>query len=403
MLKSKTILSVMQFVHKRSYVIPALIGIAIVFTSCIEEYTPKITESTELLVIDGSIVKGDSLQTVNISQSTAVDDNYFNALSGCAVWATNGQGMEFTFEEGDDGEYNAIISNEYLAYGSEFKVSIITPDGNEYESDYETIYESSEIDSLYYLEEDYQSSSISSDLGLQFYIDLKAGESATKNYRWVLEETWETHTLYPKMFSYSSNEMSYTITELGGSYDSLSVCYKTEASPDVYIASTENLTVNEKKKIPLVYYAETSYKLNYNYSVLVKQYALTDMAYVYWNKVMAASTESGGMYQTQSSSTVSNICNINDPDEVVLGFFWASSCTEKRINFSGPLTEFHDGHACGLAELDLSEAYPPANPYEPTYLVNLGTESSPAYWYAAPMCFDCTLVDGTTTKPDFFD
>jgi hypothetical protein len=393
----------MQLGHKRCSVISVLIGIGILFTSCVEEYTPEITDSTELLVINGSIIKRDSLQTVNISYSTPIDENSYNPLSGCAVRATNGQGMEFPFEEGDDGEYNAIIPEEYLTYGSEFKVNIVTPNGNEYESDYETIYESSEIDSLYYLEASYQSSTISSDFGLQFYVYLKAGESATKNYRWVLEETWETHTLYPKMYSYWSNEISYKITELGGDYDSLSVCYKTEASSDVYIATTENLTINEKKNIPLVYYAETSYKLNYNYSVLVKQYALTDMAYVYWNKVMAASTESSGMYQTQSSSAVSNICNINDPDEVVLGFFWASSCSERRMNFSGPLTEYHDGHTCGLVELDLSEDFPPANPYEPTYLVNLGTESSPSYWYADPICFNCTLVDGTTTKPDFFD
>ncbi len=380
-----------------------LLAIVILFTTCVEEYSPEITESTELLVIDGSIIRGDSLQTVSVSWSTSIDDSYYNPVSGCAVWATNGQGVEFTFEEKDDGEYSAVIPDAYLAYGSEYKITVITPNGNVYESDYETIYESSEIDSLYYLEENYQSSTVSSDLGLQFYIDLKADESATKNYRWVLEETWETHSLYPKMYSYWSNEIYYVITELGGSYDSLSVCYKTEASSEVYIASTDNLMVNEKKKIPLVYYAETSYKLNYNYSVLVKQYALTDMAYVYWNKVMAASTESSGMYQTQPSSTVSNICNVNDPDEVVLGFFWASSYSEKRINFSGPLTEYHDAHTCGLQELDLSEGNPPSNPYEPTYLVNLGTESAPLFWYANPICFDCTLVDGTTTKPDFFD
>jgi hypothetical protein len=42
--------------------------------------------------------------------------------------------------------------------------------------------------------------------------------------------------------------------------------------------------VNEKKKIPLSYISGESEKLNVKYSILVKQFALSDGAFDFWNK-----------------------------------------------------------------------------------------------------------------------
>jgi hypothetical protein len=375
--------------NKRIYAIFLLLMTGLFFTTCIEEYNPDITDDTELLVIDGSIVKGDSVQTISVSWSTSVDDSYYNPVSGCTVWATNGQGTQFIFNENND-EYTAVIPDEYLAYNSEFKITVVIPNGNQYESDYETIYESSVIDSLYYGIANYQSSTISSYVGLQFYADLKANEASTKNYMWILEETWETHA--PYLIAKMEYSESGEVVLFDPPTDSLQVCYDTQTVNETYTASTDNLASNEKKKIQMRYMADTNYKINYNYSILVKQYALTEAAYDYWSQLQVLSSESGGLYQAQPSTISGNICNVNDADEVVLGYFWAASYTQQRINYKGPLTEYNSAHICMLETLD-----PDNPPYgNPVYYSEYGT-------YADAACFNCTAMDGTLTKPDFFE
>lgn len=374
--------------------------IALLLVGCIEEYNPKITESAELLVINGSIIKEDSLQFVTVSRSTPVSETEYNAVLGCMVWATNGNGVEFAFEESDEGEYTAVIPQNYLVVGSEFKISVATPNGNEYDSDYEPIYESSPIDNLYYMEEPFQSSSMSSDNGLQFYADLKADENATKNYRWILEESWEARVPYnlgriehgswvEKMMG-GYYWLASEVIEFDPALDSFMVCYKTRGINEIYSSSTQNLVVNEKKKIPLRYLEDTDVKLNYQYSLLVKQYALSETAYEYWSTNQIMTAETGGIYQTQPTSAISNICNINDPEEVVLGYFWTASYSEQRIVFKGPLN--YSPFMCGTYELDL-ESPPLVNT---RYWSGEGREND-------EQCFVCALTEGTYVKPDFFD
>ncbi len=357
-------------------------------SGCIEQYNPPIKGNTEFLVIDGCIIKGEELQTVYISKSTALNDVNINWVTGCVVWAVDANGETFVYEEGSDGIYHSNIPLEKLNYGSQFMINVTTPDGTEYASDFETIYESSPVDSLYFIEESYQSSSVVSHSGLQYYTDLKAGENATGYYRWVIEETWEHHS------PYLISEMRYSDDYRGSIFfdeptDSLSVCYSTKEVPEVYTATTDNLTSNEKKKIPLIY--ASGLKLNYNYSVLIKQYALGKNAFDYWSKAQVIVSEGGGLHQTQPSAIISNLWNVNDPDEIVLGYFWTSSYSERRLNFKGPLNEIV-AENCELYEMDPED--PPL--FEPIYFDENGM-------IASPICFDCTYSGGSLTKPDFFE
>ncbi len=398
-MRSKVLIRLVHPVLKQAGRVFALVISGLLLFGCIEEYSPKLKQSANLIVINGSIVKEDSVQYVTVSRSTPVSESEYNAVTGCVVWATNGEGVEFLFEESSKGQYTAVIPQNYMVVGSAFKISVATPNGNEYESDYEIIYESSPIDSLYYLLESFQSSSIYSANGIQFYADLKANPNATKNYRWVLEETWEARVPYDigriEYGEWKEGFMNFVwvakeTIEFNPPIDSFMVCYKTRKVNEIYSSTTRNLTVNEKKKIPLRYLAGTDVKQNYQYSLLVKQYALSETAYEYWSTNQVMTAETGGIYQTQPTSAISNLCNINDPEEVVLGYFWTASYSVQRINFKGPLiyAPFH----CGAYEVD------PASP----------PFTSPRYWSGEGVendakCFICALTEGTYVKPDFFD
>ncbi len=226
----------------------------LLLNSCIEEFNPKLGSPVELVVIDGSIVKGDSLQQVVVSRSTAINNTVFNPIFGCDVWVVDEVNREFYFEEKDEGVYQAVIPDEYLAFNSRFKLRVTTPDNNEYESEYEQILESSPIDSVYYGVEPYQSSSEQYDVGLQFYADLKAPDANTKNYRWNLVETYEYHSKY-YINGFWDTKLD-TLIEYIPQIDSLFYCWTTSSINELYSSSTENLLLNEKKKIPLSYVME---------------------------------------------------------------------------------------------------------------------------------------------------
>ena len=58
---------------------------------------------------------------------------------------------------------------------------------------------------------------------------------------------------------------------------------------------------------------------------------MTCEAYQFWEHVQTVKAREGGLFETVPGNIVGNIHNVNDADERVLGYFYASSVTEKRI------------------------------------------------------------------------
>lgn len=404
-----------KFIHTiyNSYkFITGISVLAITLLGCVNEFEPDIDYLEGLLVIDGHILKEDSIQKVVITRATSYSEPEFLPVSGCFVMVSDNYENEFIFQESvqEPGEYEVMIPEEYLSYNSEFQLYVKTPEGNEYLSEKETILESSEIDSIYYEIEDYQNENDYYDEGLQFYTDLKADEAATKNYMWTVTEVFEIHTFYGIDGYWFVGDKQMPL--YNPIRDSISVCWQTDLYNQTYNASTTNLTVNEKKKIPLNYVPSSSTKLNEKYCLELRQYALSDAAYEYQSLNNIATTEGAGLYQTQPSQIKSNIVNINDPDEVVLGFFWAASYSLQRIFYDGPLTQVNSTH-CELTDPILGwketwlhyfqrinrDLYLVAGSFSPK------DEKVVTFWQYPynQVCIDCRADGGTIVKPEFWE
>ncbi len=114
--------------------------------------------------------------------------------------------------------------------------------------------------------------------------------------------------------------------------DSLYICWDSNQSTMIYIASTENLSSDVIYQFPLQtisYY--TSNRLINRYSILVKQIVLTKEWYE-WKQELKKNTEQlGSIFDPQPSVTGGNINCITDPTERVIGFIGCTSQTESRI------------------------------------------------------------------------
>lgn len=434
----------------------------IVGSSCVEEFNPTLDEASNLLVVDARIIREDSVQTIKLSRSTSIYDIRFVPVTSYDILVRNSMDNEYIFSEVSDGVYTCVIPKEQLEYGMEYKLYLTSPSGEMYESATETILESSPIDDVYYEITSYTSSSQSYDDGAQFYVDLKAPESSSNNYRWTVEETFEYHASFLIAGEWSGSDYedwlnideepiihrwdtvltggdttftdgdwdfyvenqdttftpSYVVyfnwyDEIDNSpADTFRYCYRTRDVPEIYTSTTDNLLANEKKKIPINYVPLDTRKLAYNYSIMVKQYALSEDAYVYWNQNQVQSSSSGGLYETQPSQSHSNIVNVNDPDEKVLGYFWASSFSEKRIVLTEKLGVNNSPLCVADTIPTYNFVYGFEDPEPQQYIALIGTVTEQAVGNATQVnallgkvdqsCVDCRESGGVLERPSFF-
>ena len=143
-----------------------------------------------------------------------------------------------------------------------------------------------------------------------------------------------------------------------------------------------------------------THKLTVLYSALVRQYAISEEAYAYWDKLRVNSQAQGGLYEQQPLPVDGNLSIPSDPDTRVLGFFSAASVTSKRI-FVGRVEglEPEPPSLCigpvplgifGWADFDPSEY--------PIYYVRIDG----AINTLVEDCLDCRLHGGTTDKPEYW-
>lgn len=362
-------------------------------SGCQIPYEAEIDEKTGLLSVEGSVVKGDSIQTIIISRSTSLYTPHFDPVNGCVIIVEDELGNTFSFQGKDDGVYKAEISQDDLVYGRNYRLVIITPDGKRYESDHEQLNKGAPVDSVYAIREQKYNAGDDEELdGVQFYLDLKGSESDSRYYRWGLTETWEYNSIsyfdsikYGELSPAAYNEDKFE----------LFYCWKTKSIPGLYSSSTVNLTSNQKKKIPLHYVSGKTDRLGVKYSVLVEQYSLNEGAYNYWNRTKIESEDLGGLHTQQPGQTQSNITNVADINEVVLGYFWVSAKTEKRVFIKPPGGVFINKLYCEIVPVDWENAS------YPLYLIVLNPAGDMATSDAR--CLNCLLRGGTNNKPDFWD
>jgi hypothetical protein len=381
-----TMLKTLFFRHLLFFIIAAILP------GCYDTFQPEVEEEVHLLTVDGSIVKGRSEQKITLSRSLRLDETGFSSVKGCDVRVSDSLGNIFQFTEKSPGVYTANIADDMLEYGRSFKLHINTPAGEVYESGYEPLLYCPPIDSAYFKAGNAYSFSDKDEIrGLQCYVDLKANDEDTRFYRWNMTETWEYHASYIFTGMYYGGDS----IRLFGKVDSLYKCWTTLPIRGLYSSNTMNLIKNEKKQIPLHFTEGSSSKLLVRYSCLVEQFALSENAYNYWRQKQVSLQESSGLYTSQPGQSITNITNINDPGEIVLGYFWVSSRSEKRIFFNGP---FEDNYKdmCDLEQFTIEDYFD--GPL-PIYLVYTEIDTLTA----AHVCFDCRLSGGTTRKPLFWD
>jgi len=372
---------------------------ALTLNSCFKAYEPEIEGSdARKLVVSGIVTDINGNQKVTITMSSSINEPEETPVTGCMVTISDDQGHQFQLVDSANGDYYGRIETSYLAPGSSFKVEIITPDGDKIISDYDQFSSCPEVDSVYYTRKDLPTSDPDKFTeGIQFYVDLNGKNTDSRYYRWEAIETYEYHSDYPIEWLYNGQRVVHIYPP---DY-SKDTCWATLLVRNIYTQTTENLAENKYSQFALHFVDNTTSRLLYGYSLLVKQYSMSETAYKYWNQLRTNSTEEGGLYERQPMASQGNLQNLTHPDKDVLGFFGVSSVKSKRIfvqnvenleikflSFCNPKPMSKWGFA------DYSHLPKPLylfGDYKGYQMILMNVE-----------CVDCTSMLGKNVKPDFW-
>jgi len=364
---------------------------------CIKEYNPQYdSDSIQKYVIHGMVTDQEGWQEVNVSITSSTQDPKYIPVLNCKVEIKDDLGQKFILEPYENGTYRVWMNQEYLVPGRSYQVQVTSHDGQVMESSFDQMPTGPEIEEVYYQVEDHPTNDPDEWLrGIQYYINFQAHEEDSKFYRWQLTETWEFHSAYPIEFYYDGQ-----IQHVFPPDYSLFYCWRTRLVDEVFTLSTQNLSDNSYEAFPLHFVRDNTERLSVYYSLLVKQIALSQEAFSYWDQIRINNSIGEGLYGSQPIAISGNITNTSDEDLQVLGFFQASSVSTKRL-FTGPVEgldlDFSDNCNPALLRVGLREITPDMYP---GYLMEYGGTWIPVLLNVE--CVDCTSRFGVTTKPDYW-
>ncbi|RKD91569.1 DUF4249 domain-containing protein [Mangrovibacterium diazotrophicum] len=376
-----------------------LFVLGFILNSCVERYFPDTeTNFTSKIVIEGTITTEDEDQQIVVSMSSSVAEPEFVPVSGCEVYVEDEDGNKFTFSEGNAGYYNGRIPDSNIVIGMSYRLYVKTPDGDEYRSKYEELMPCPDVDSIYteVTSKETTDPDVDED-GLQFYVDLKADDTYGRFYRFGLIETYEYHADFP-LDKWVSVDNVYT--DLVTPDYSNQVCYVTDSLASIYVLSTDGFSQNSYSGFELHFVNDHTQRLLYKYSLLLKQYSMTESAYSFWKNLKENNQESVDLFGRQPASVKGNVYNINDTTEYTLGYFGVSAVRTKRVMvYPDPSFTFSEVFHCKPVIPD-----PPIIDRPIYYAVGIDETTGESYTgIVGEECIFCQTTGGTTEKPSYWD
>ncbi len=289
--------------------------IYIFFTvGCEEPLNWQPVENSKNLVVDGLILnhKGSYIRLSNsTSYNSVLDAGNVTPLIGATVIIEDSNGNIHNFyEQLIPGTYVDTENTDpfYGVIGLSYKLHIKTTQGKEYTSKTERLNETAYFDSLFYLPQKKEKinahNNVIVERGIQIYSNFQFG-SSSQYIRWGWSYVKTTPGIPPQIVQ----DFGYTNVTTRAVFNSDAI-----------------------HKFQILFFKEQENATNYN--LTVRQYNINKEAYDFWRKVKGQEINTGTIFDPLPSQINGNIYNINDPDEIIFGFFSAASVVEREIEFN---------------------------------------------------------------------
>jgi len=385
--------------------------------TCIDPYSPKLNGFKSFLVVDALLTNENRAYYVKLSRTKEVQNEQTEMVSGASVSIRNNDGNNILLQEISTGIYITDSLTFKGETGNSYTLNIKTREGTEYESESCLMYPVQQIDTIYYSkdQEIINNGSETND-GIRIFVDSRSGEGS-KYFRWAYTEWWKFSIPYPKQYDYINKNDIPPVALVKRT------CWNSNSSDEILIQSTESRLIDRIEKEPVLFIASgKSDRLLIQYCIQVRQLSLSKSEFEFWDQMNQIHETGGDIFEKQPFSIISNIHNINNPDEPVLGYFQVSAVDQKKIYITArdiselDIPTYH--YDCERIEAGTGDYPPSQNPANQMtfdkiynlYILSGYEFVEPIYdlmWnlnklvFSKPACTDCTL-NGNLKEPDFW-
>ena len=315
-----------------------------IFSSCIEDLGVfKGIEPT--LVVDGSITNlpGPHTFKLLITHEFNTGPDY-SLVEGATIKIVDDIGNEVDLTDERKGVYETPETFSGVA-GRSYQMVITLNSGKKYTSSFEKLNEVPPIDNISYSIEEVEELSGNNTIvdieKVLIKVDFCDPENEKNYYRWRYQETFQV--LAP---------LAGGTTGGGGNFRG---CGRTLPKADCWAkgfdheflkVSNDLLFDGSELKDYTIFATDIDRKFDIGYSALVVQYSLSKEAYEYWEAIKNQIGNNGTIFETSNYQIRGNLSAVDDPDELVLGYFGASAVSSNRLFMDDADIQYNHQYSC---------------------------------------------------------
>ena len=360
-------------------------ALTVLVFACIEPFSPPEVNSPDTyLVVDGFLNVSNDTSRIELRYTqNANDQSPQVSETGARISVAGESGEVYEFTEEGNGMY--FLPPVNIGSAGKYHLTIKTLNGKEYVSEDVAVITTPPIDSVTYKYDQGRDAMV-------IKVNTHDSQNNTRFYKWKFEETYEYRAAYQ-----SSLMVDLVKKELVFRREDINRCWRTNKSTNIMLGSTIKLSKDEIRDLPLNVVQINTNKFYLKYSIIVKQYGLSQAGFEYWTDLAKTTQGTGSLFDPQPSQVTGNIKSTTDPKELVFGYFSASTVASRRIFMSPALGRYP---RCDAPDtLSIADAInSPGN-----MLIGYIGPRSESVLSTSASCADCRVQGGTTTKPSFWE
>ncbi len=285
---------------------------------CVKKVDPPIRNVQAKLVVDGGINTDTTTYKVRLSYTGAFINSGSNTIqyeNNAQVTINDNSGNTTALQSIGNGYYATTNNNLIGEIGKSYQLKITLPNGEKYASTPEKILPKVAITAMDTVIKEGAYTLITPSFA-KVYIKVNDPANTVNFYRWT-GSGW-----HPR----KATGVPCGFGCILGEY-----CLQFSESNEVYIKSDQGINGNQLLnqlvyKTPIYWYGK--------HYVDIAQYSITSEAFVFWKKLQEQATRTGTTTDPLPSAVEGNVYNVNNPNQLALGYFEASSISHTKFILS---------------------------------------------------------------------
>jgi hypothetical protein len=314
---------------------------------CSKVFQPDINTVEPYLTVEGFISTEPGYNYVYLSNSQSYNDEaYFRGLSGATVTVTDNQGKTYTYNQASKGIYRINLQEGNTAVvGRTYTLSVITAEGDTYESLPQQIVQSSPITNVfcqYHLETVLTEDTYGQPLEMTYDgINVLAstdGILPSDNFYLYAWHAYEEHHAVLGEIAGISTYYIYRHRPLSGKYVNIIRTGDADAYDNFHLRNKNVVFIRRNDMTDYdPSFNDTIYTLLGNYFdgliFQLEQNSLSADAYSFYHDIENQLDAEGRLFDPVSPQIAGNIHCVNDESKKVIGVFYASDVAKQVAYF----------------------------------------------------------------------